>query len=98
MLEIGSISEMTPAALFKGFFILLAFTAAVSYIIHHFTHSKFVLPGDYYQVRGGRRIYIPFGSTIIFTIGLFVILTSKLLGVIISVAFVLVAYKAIFRK
>ncbi|OGM12422.1 hypothetical protein A2Z22_04585 [Candidatus Woesebacteria bacterium RBG_16_34_12] len=98
MLDLKNLKGFEPVALLKGFFLLVAFSVALSYIIFFFTNGKYVMPGDLYKIRAPRRIYIPFGSSLIITIIIFVILTSKLLGFILSIAMVYIAYKAIFKK
>jgi len=98
MFDFNAISSLTFGEAIKGFLLIAALSAAVAYVLNYATHGGFVLPGDLYKVKAPRRIYVPFGSTLIFSMVIFIVLTSKLLSFIIMLATVYIAYRAIFKR
>lgn len=61
---------------FKVFFLLYIISVAVMYFLYTKGGSNPpVLPGDFYIRKGAKRVYLPFGGSLIITIILYVILT-----------------------
>jgi hypothetical protein len=60
---------------FKVFLLLYIISIAVMYFLFSRGGNPPVLPGDLYIVKGSKRIYIPFGGSLILTIILYVIFT-----------------------
>ena len=98
MIDFSQVQSIPPAQILKAIALIMGLSVAVSYIIHLFTGGKWIIPGDLYKVKAPKRIYVPFGSTLLLTIVLTVILTSRLLSFIIMIIVVYVAYRAIFKK
>jgi len=97
MLPTAVIKNLTFGEAMKGFLLLVALSAAVSYFIHYATKSRYLIPGDFFRVKAPSIIYIPFGSTLLISAVLFLVLTSKLLTFIIGIALVYIAYRFVFK-
>jgi len=82
----------------KLFFLLILLSAAISYIAFIFTGHKYMLPGDFYSIKAPRRIYIPFGSTLIITSLIFIIIKTKIWFFLISVLGLYIVYKAVYKR
>ncbi|OGM18767.1 hypothetical protein A2685_00450 [Candidatus Woesebacteria bacterium RIFCSPHIGHO2_01_FULL_37_10] len=61
---------------FRIFFLLLVLTFGGIYALTRGGKTPITLPGDLLIIKANRRIYIPFGSTLLITIILFLILRS----------------------
>ena len=60
--------------------------------------NKFMMPGDYYTIKGPRRIYVPFGGSILLTIFLFILLKTNLGYWVFAFVSIFVVYKIIYKK
>ncbi|OGM61390.1 hypothetical protein A2955_00320 [Candidatus Woesebacteria bacterium RIFCSPLOWO2_01_FULL_37_19] len=60
----------------KLFFLLYVVVVAIIYSMARRTGPPWMLPGDFYRVHGPNRIYLPFGTSLIINIILFIILYS----------------------
>lgn len=57
----------------KIFLLLYVISVAFHYYMFNRKKGSFYLPGDYYKVKGGRRIYYPLGGPVFLTIFLYVL-------------------------
>lgn len=81
----------------KVIFLIYVISVAAAYFLFYTKGGKFMLPGDLYIVKAPRRIYIPFGTALLFSIIIYIILISKLLFIILTIAAIYIAYRAIIK-
>ncbi|MGD8744491.1 MAG: hypothetical protein PVJ52_02765 [Candidatus Woesebacteria bacterium] len=82
----------------KLFLLLLVVSTGAMYLLYYTMNGKFMMPGDYYTIKGSKRIYIPFGGVLIFTILAFVILKSKILFWILAIAALYIVYRWAIKR
>lgn len=87
---------LTPSL--KAYLLFLVVAASSSYFLFLFTHGKFAFPGDFFKVSGGKRIYIPFGGTLILSIAFFIVFTTKIVYYLIVALTGYFLYRLIFKK
>lgn len=81
-------------------FLVLLFISACAMLFQFVAlgPKRLLFPGDYYQIKGARRIYIPFGGTIILTVGLFFLITTKLGLIAFSLIAFFIFYKVVIKR
>lgn len=82
----------------KLLLILIGLSALFSYLLFSATKGRFALFGDFYKVKGGHRIYIPLGSSLIISILLYIVLTTKLIYYVVVLFTMYLIYRLIFHK
>lgn len=81
----------------KVIFLIYVISVAGAYFLFYVKGGKFMLPGDLYIVRAPRRIYIPFGTSLLFSFIIYIILISNLLFIILTVVAIYIAYRYVIK-
>ncbi|OGM20185.1 hypothetical protein A2714_01135 [Candidatus Woesebacteria bacterium RIFCSPHIGHO2_01_FULL_38_9] len=77
---------------------ILGITVSGLYVFFYASGKKIFFPGDYYRIVGPRRVYVPLGGTLIVSLSLYIILTTKLWMYILMFISIFVIYRLVFKK
>lgn len=91
-------AQVSPVLNFKNVALVIVLSVMTTIALFHATNGKIVLPGDLYKIKGGKRIYIPFGSASYLAGVILLILATDIIFYVIAFAALYIFYKAVIKK